>query len=86
MADGDVLGDGLGGAVEDAFEEVEVVGLLDLDDDDVAEAVLGFDVDAVELVVFVALVALAFEEFGDDDVFVEDGGDESLDGILGNHN
>jgi hypothetical protein len=76
VADGDVLSDGLGGAVEDSFEEVEVVGLLDLDEDDVAEAVLGLDIDAVELVVFVALVALAFEEFGDGDVFVEDSGDE----------
>ena len=84
LAGGDVLGDGLGGGVEDTFEEVEVIGLLDLDEDDLAEAVLGLDVDAVELVLFVLLVALAFEEFGDGDVLAEDGGDEPLeDGEVG---
>ena len=84
LAGGDVLGDGLGGGVEDTFEEVEVIGLLDLDEDDLAEAVLGLDIDAVELVLFVLLVALAFEEFGDGDVLAEDGGDEPLeDGEVG---
>lgn len=83
-ARGNMLGDGLGGAVEDAFEEVEVVGLLYFDEDDLAEGVLGLDIDAVELVVLVAFVALAFEYFGDGDVLVEDGGDESLqDGEVG---
>ena len=78
LSDFDVLCDGLGGAVNDALEEVEVFGELDLDDDDLAEAVEGFDIDAVGFVVFVLSVALAFEELCDLDGFTDDGGDEAF--------
>ena len=73
VPDGDVFCDGLGSAVKDALEEVEVVGLLYLDEYDLTEAVLGLDVDAVELVVFEALVAFALEEFCNGDLFSEYG-------------
>ena len=80
----DVLGDGLGDAVEDAFEVVALAVVLDFDEDDLVLAVAGLDVDAVGLVVLVVAVAFAFEDFEDADGFVQQDGEEAFeDGEIG---
>ena len=86
VADGNlhVLGDGLGDAVEDAFEVVALAVVLDFDEDDLVLAVAGLDVDAVGLVVLVVAVAFAFEDFEDADGFVQQDGEEAFeDGEIG---
>ena len=73
-----MLGDGLAGAVEDALQVIELAGELHLDDDQVALAVLGLDVDAVEPVGVRLLVRLALEQLHDVDLLIEEHGDEAL--------
>ena len=65
----DMLGDGFGHAVEDTFEIMYFAGVLDFDDDDLAFAVQCFDVYTVELVAGTFLVAFAFEDFKDTNLF-----------------
>ena len=56
-------------------------GVLYLDDDDLALAVERLDVDAVELVVRSFLVALAFEDFDNLDLFAQHDGQETVEHI-----
>lgn len=80
----DMLGDGLGDAVEDAFEVVSFAVVLDFDEDDLVLAVAGLDVDAVGLVVLVDAVAFAFEDFEDSDGLAQQDGEEAFeDGEVG---
>ena len=81
LSNPDMFGDGLGGAIEDTLEEVEVFGELDLDDDNLAEAVEGFDVHVIGFVVFVLSVALAFKELCDVYGFSDDGGDKAFEDV-----
>ena len=55
-----MLGDGARHAIEDALKVVQLARLLYLDDDDFTLAVLGFDVNAVELVGGILLVCSRF--------------------------
>ena len=73
-----MLGDGLGDTVEDALQVVQLAGVLYLDDDDFALAVLGFDVHTVELVVLCLLVAFAFEYFQYMDGFSKEYGQKTF--------
>ena len=78
LAERDMLRDGFCRAIEQAFQVVNLTGVLHLDDDDVSLAVLGFDVHTVELVVFVLLVAFAFQNFDNLGLVIEKHGEESL--------
>ena len=73
-----MLGDGARHAIKDALKVVQLARLLYLDDDDFTLAVLGFDVNAVELVLRVVLVALAFQQFHDVDRLVEEHGNQAF--------
>ena len=57
----DVLGDGACHTIKDALKVVQLARLLYFHDDDFTLAVLGFDVNTVEFVLRVVLVALAFQ-------------------------
>ena len=57
----DVLRDSLCNAINNTMEIVQLSRLLNLHKDDFVLGILGFDVNAVELVVGVVLVALAFQ-------------------------
>ena len=63
LAERHVLRDGLGHPIEHTLEEIQLARLLDLHQDDFALAVARLDVDAVELVALVLLVALALKDF-----------------------
>ena len=65
-------------AVIYSIQVMELAGELHLDDDQVALAVLGLDVDAVEPVGVRLLVRLALEQLHDVDLLVEEHGDEAL--------
>ena len=57
----DMLGNGFSHAVEYAFQVVNLTRVLNLDDDYLALAVAGFDVNTVELVVYSFLVRFALQ-------------------------
>ena len=48
---------------EDAFEVVELSCELHLDNENLAKVILALDIDTIELVVFVLLIALTFKYF-----------------------
>ena len=81
FAQGDMLGDGLGYAVEDTFEIVYFAGVLYLDENDLPLAVERLDVDTVELVVGTSLVAFAFKDFDGLDLFVQHDGQETVEHV-----
>ena len=56
-----MLGDGFRHSVKDSLEEIQLSRLLDLNEDNLTLAVARLDVDAVELVALILLVALAFQ-------------------------
>jgi len=73
-----MLGDGFGHAVKDTFEIVYFTSVLDFDDDDLTFAVQGFDIDTIEFVVGTFLIAFAFEDFEDTDLFTQHDGQEAV--------
>ena len=78
VAQVNMLGDGLGHAIEDALQVVQLTGVLYFHDDDVALAILGLDVNPVELVVLSLLVPLALKNLDNLDGLIEKYGQESL--------
>ena len=81
FAQRDMLGDGFGYAVKDAFEVMHFAGVLNFDDDNLTFAVQGFDIDTVEFVVGTFLVAFAFENFEDTNFFTQHNGQETVEHI-----
>ena len=74
----DVLRDGLGRAVENALQIVELARQLYLDDEYLATVVLGFDVYTVELVVGSVLIALALQQLHNVDGLAQQDGHQTL--------
>ena len=73
-----MLGYRLRHAIQYPLKVVQFAGLLNLHDDDLILAVLGLDVNTVELVVRVFLVAFAFQNFNDMDWLAEEHRYQSL--------
>ena len=73
-----MLRDGLGHAVEDTLQVIQLPRVLYLDDDDLALAVAGLDIHPVELVTLRELVALALQQFHDGDGLTQEHGEETL--------
>ena len=71
-----MFGDGLGHAVENAFQIINLPRVLHLHEYDFSLAVLGLDVHAVELVCFGQLVALTFQYFHDLRLVLEEYGEQ----------
>ena len=71
VAQSHMLRDGLGNAVENALQIVELTRLLNLHQDNLALRVPGFDVDAVELVVLSFLIAFALKQLHNGHLLVE---------------
>ena len=78
VAQVDVLRDGLGHAVEDTLQVIQLPRVLYLDDDDLALAVAGLDIHPVELVTLRELVALALQQFHDGDGLTQEHGEETF--------
>ncbi len=74
----DVFGDGLRHAVEDALKVEYLRGVLHLYDYNLALAVAGLYVYAVELVVGVSLVSLAFKDVHHFHLLTEEYGEEAF--------
>ena len=78
LAQRDMLGDGFGHSVKNAFQIVKFARVLYLDDDDFVFTVARFDVYAVEFIVSSQLVTFAFEYFHDSHFFPQEYGEETF--------
>ena len=74
----DMLRDGLGNTVEDALQVVELARLLDLHEDNLTLGVLGLDVNAVELVVDIILIAFTLQNLVNLHLLFKEHGHETL--------
>ena len=78
VAEAYVVGDHFGDTVEHTLDEMDLARQLHLDDDELATAVACHDIDAVVLVVDVILVALAFEDLLNFNLFADEDGHEAF--------
>ena len=81
LPDVDVFRDGLACTVQDPLQIVKLSRQLYFHDDEVPLAVLGLDVDTVELVLSGILVALALQQFDYMDLFVQKHGDKPFENV-----
>ena len=70
-----VLGQRLGHSVEDAFQIVELARELNFHQNNISSCVLSFDINSVELFVFLFLIALALKYFDYLSLLAEQHGD-----------
>ena len=76
-----MFGDRLRHAVKDTFQIMDFACVLDFDNDDLAFAVERLDVNAIELIVSAFLIALAFEDFHDFDLFTQHNSQETVEHV-----
>ena len=73
-----MFGNGLCHAVEYTFQIMHFARVLNFYDDNIALAVFGLDIHAVELIIFSLLVAFTFQDLNDFDRFTNEHGEEPL--------